>query len=83
MTSAGMVVPLAAGIVSSGVDLLPEHGKRSPLRALDALQLASAQTVEGELSPKVGDRDRRMRWGSLIVGAQIHEMEPNSVARLE
>jgi hypothetical protein len=39
--------------------------------------------VEGELSPEVGDRDRRMRWGSLIVGAQIHEMEPNSVARLK
>jgi hypothetical protein len=47
MTSAGMIVPLAAGIVSSAVDLLPEHGKRSPLRALDALQLASAQAEVG------------------------------------
>lgn len=42
------IVPLAAGIVEGAIDLLIEHGKRHPLRTLDALQLASAQAVGAE-----------------------------------
>ena len=42
------IVPLTARIVEGAIDLLIEHGKRYPLRTLDALQLASARAVEGE-----------------------------------
>lgn len=42
------IVPLTARIVESAINLLIEHGKRYPLRTLDALQLASAQAVAGE-----------------------------------
>jgi predicted nucleic acid-binding protein len=42
------IMPLTARIVEGAIELLIEHGKRYPLRTLDALQLASAQSVEGE-----------------------------------
>jgi uncharacterized protein len=42
------IVPLTVRIVEGAIDLLIGHGKRYPLRTLDALQLASAQAVEGE-----------------------------------
>jgi predicted nucleic acid-binding protein len=41
------IVPLTARIVESAIDVLIERGKRYPLRALNALQLAPAQAVEG------------------------------------
>jgi predicted nucleic acid-binding protein len=50
-------VHLTARIVVGAIDLLIEHGKRHPLRTLDALQLASAQSIErGELTFVTADR---------------------------
>jgi predicted nucleic acid-binding protein len=51
------LVHLTARIVVGAIDLLIEHGKRHPLRTLDALQLASAQAIErGELTFVTADR---------------------------
>jgi predicted nucleic acid-binding protein len=40
------LVLLAEDIIERAIALLLEHGKRRPLRTLDALQIASAQAVE-------------------------------------
>ena len=40
------IVRLTEDIIERAVALLLEHGKRRPLRTLDALQIASAQAVE-------------------------------------
>src|SRR5262245_1170533 len=40
------IVLLTEDIVERAVSLLLEHGKRRPLRTLDALQIASAQAVD-------------------------------------
>jgi predicted nucleic acid-binding protein len=40
------IVQLTEDIIEQAISLLLEHGKRRPLRSLDALQIASARAVE-------------------------------------
>ena len=64
------LVHQTARIVVGAIDLLSEHGRRHPLRTLDALQLASAQAIEREELTFV-TADRKLIAAASVIFSQV------------
>jgi uncharacterized protein len=67
------IVLLTEDIVERAISLLLEHGKRRPLRTLDALQIASAKAVESnDLTFVTADRQLLTAASELL----LHTINP-------